>query len=165
MVMLKWAGEKPTKPYALARAALAHVRKAFSCVAVLEKHGFLELDEDALSGMLLELKAKIEAANEDTLERWRQTGKEAFAWGEVIDNSPYRYGDDLLHIKRLGNKFQDLLAHAEFSLFLKDFPDGWTDDDVAGYCRTAEEKRQEALRIIKRLWDEQLESDTEDALE
>jgi hypothetical protein len=148
MVMLKWAGEKPIKPYALARAALAHVREVFRFVAVLEKLRFLKLEEDALYGMLLELKAKIEAADEETRERWTQTGKEAFARGQVIDHSPYRYGDDLLHIKRLGSKFQDLLAHAELSLFIKDFPDRWTDDDVAGYCQTAEEKRQEALRII-----------------
>ena len=56
-------------------------------------------------------------------------------------------------------RLKDLLAEAEFSLFLEDFPDGGTDDDVAGYCRTAEEIRQEARRIINWLWDEQLKWD------
>jgi hypothetical protein len=74
------------------------------------------------------------------------------------------YGDEFIHIKRLGNKFQDLLGEAECSLFCKDFPDGHTEDDIARYCRTEEEKRQEALSILERLWDEQLERDTEDEL-
>src|SRR5262249_18783320 len=106
-----------------------------------------------------------QAQDEKTRERWKQAGAKAHARGDDrfswIDVSPYRYGDDLIHIKRLGNKFQDLLGHAEFSLFLKDFPEG-TARDAARYCRTAEEKRQEALRILQRLWDEQLERYTKE---
>jgi hypothetical protein len=161
-VMLDWAGEKPITPYALARTALAHVRRSYWFVAVLEKLGFHELENAALYGLLVELKAKVEAADEKTLERRKQAGKEAIARDPIVDESPYRYGDDLIHIKRLGNKFQDLLGEAECSLFCKDFPDGHTEDDIAGYCRTAEEKRQEALRIINRLWD--IREDTEDEL-
>ena len=84
-------------------------------------------------------------------------GRERLAREPIDDASPYRYGDDLIHIKRLGHKFQDLLAHAELLLFIRDFPDRGTDDDVAGYYQTAEEKRQEALRIIERLCDEEFE--------
>jgi hypothetical protein len=64
MVMLRWAGEKPRNPYALARAALAHVRKVYRFAAVLDEEGFF-----------YGLKAKIEGADEETLERWKQTGK------------------------------------------------------------------------------------------
>jgi hypothetical protein len=71
------------------------------------------------------------------------------------------YGDELVHIKRLGNKLKALLDEAEVSLFFKDFPNGYTDDDVAGYCRTEEEKRQEALQIIFRLIAEPYETDLE----
>jgi hypothetical protein len=162
MVMLDGAKEKPIEPYALAKAALTRVRHMFWVAATLKKAGFLELSEDELRGYLYEIKAKAE--DEETLERWTQAGREAFARGEVsvIDYSPYRYGDDLTHTKRLGNKFKDLLARAEISLFLKDFPDGWTEDNVFGYSRTEEEKRQEALKIVEELWNEQLErGDTE----
>jgi hypothetical protein len=147
-VMLWRAEEMPLKPYALARAALALVRVLFyldSKLSVAEFRGFL-----------------LDAANEETRERWRQMGKQAREPLIDFDCSPYRYGDDLIHIKRLGYKFQSLLIEAEVSLFFKDFPDG-NSDDFATYCRSEEEKRQEALMIITRLMDKQLDSDTEHA--
>lgn len=149
-VMVERAGEKPIQPYALARAALAHARKVFRFVNMLHEEGFFH-----------ELQVRIEGADEETLERCRQIGKEAFARRRVID--PYRYGDNQLYVNRLRNKYLKLLGFAEYSLFFRDFPDGNV-DDFAGYCRTAEEKRQEALRIIKRLWDRQLERLVEDEL-
>jgi hypothetical protein len=87
----------------------------------------------------------------------------------VLRGLPYGYGDEFIHIKRLGNKLQDLLAEAHVSLFLKDFPDEHTADYVASCSRTEEETRQEARRILNWLWDEGLErdrerEDTEDAV-
>jgi len=61
----------------------------------------------------------------------------------------YRYGDDLIHIKRLGNKFKDLLEEATYNLFTRNFAkDEQTNENFSRYCPTEEEKRQEALRII-----------------
>jgi hypothetical protein len=160
-LMLEWAKTEPIKPYALARKAIAVVRTRYEWGSILEQLGFLELSKAALVGMLSEVKQNLEAADKEEAKRMVQIGEEAVASGglRVIEYPPYRYGDDFIHIKRLGNKFQDLLGEAECSLFLKDFPDGHTEDDIAGYCRTAEEKRQEALRIIKRLLDEQSEDE------
>jgi hypothetical protein len=82
----------------------------------------------------------------------------------------FRYpGDEFIRIKRLGNKLQDLLAEAEVSLFLEDFPDEHTPDDVASYSRTEEDTRQEARLILSRLLVEGLErhwerENTKDAL-
>jgi hypothetical protein len=148
--MLERAGEKPIQPYALARAALAHVRKVFGDVAMLHEEGFFH-----------EWKARSEGADEQTLERCRQIGKEAFARRRGID--PYRYGRDQLYVNRLRNKYLKLLGEAEDSLFCEHFPPG-NDADVAGYRPTEEEKRQEALSIIKWLWDRQLERLVEDEL-
>jgi hypothetical protein len=142
LIMLEVAVKKPIKPYALARVALAHVRKMAVLVAVLDEDGYF-----------YELKAKVEGADEETLERWKQTGKEV-ARRKVF--YPYQTYNDKLHINRLRNKFQKLLGLAEASLFFKDFPDGNV-DDFAGYCRTVAEKQQEALRIINWLWNERLE--------
>jgi hypothetical protein len=80
--------------------------------------------------------------------------------------TPHRWIDERVHIVRLGNKLKDLLGHAELSLFYKDYPDYPNvpgvdvDDLVAGYCRTEEEKRQEALKIIWDLIAEMYETDS-----
>jgi hypothetical protein len=154
-IMLEWAAEKPIKPFALAKAAIAHERKLYRRGALLERSGFWERDVVKFRGALLCLEEQVQDTDEKTIDGWGQIDR-VLAREPIDDASPYRYGDDLIHIKRLGNKFHDLLAYAEFLLFLRDFPDGGT-DDAAGYCRTDEEKRQEALRIIERLCDEQFE--------
>ena len=80
-VMLQWATEKPIKPYALAKAALAHVRKLYFLGAALERSGLLELDEVTLCGALLYLKEQIQDADKETVERWCQIGPRAVSAG------------------------------------------------------------------------------------
>ena len=171
-IMLELAEEKPIKPYALARAALHDFRRKVSTIQyVCDEVGEWdlttvlrwvkagrELEEassngspaspmiDASSRRSDEVNLLLEQHNKKMLEKGRE-------WIEqrIIFFPQYRYGDDLIHIKRLGDKFKDLLEEAKYGLFVRNFAkDEQTNENFSRYCPT-EEIRQEALRIIDRL--------------
>jgi hypothetical protein len=161
--MLELAGEKPIKPYALARTALYRFRELCWQIEYICE----EADEWDLATVLRWVRAGREL--EDSSNGWpaspmitaslrsdeltiEQYVKKMLETGREPTFSPHGYGDDLIHIKRLGNKLKDLLDNAKFNLFTKNFPKNERyNENFSGYCPTEEEIRQEALWIIERL--------------
>src|SRR5215472_11389897 len=135
-IMLELAEEKPIKPYALARAALHDFRRKVSTIQyVCDEVGEWdlttvlryvrtgrEIEEASSNGSpaspMIADRTRTISSSSSTISKMLEKGRERIEQRKIFFPQ-YRYGDDLIHIKRLGDKFKDLLEEATYNLFTR----------------------------------------------